>query len=352
MCILPRPDAPVPPLHAPARLLAAEARQQLAVQALAGQPVRALAQTHLVSRKFVARQREQARQALEQAFAPPRPDDDLLFTLPVTRPWLRQLVLGLVLIGHCPLRGVTELLGDLFDYSLSVGTVFNILHQAVAVARRINAGQDLSAVRVGAHDEIFQAGQPVLVGACAETTYCYLLSLEEHRDADTWGVRLLELAERGFAPQATIADAAAGLRAGHEQALPAVPCRGDVFHALREVRPLVRYLENRAYDALTARTKLQRQQAAAEKRRGRKQADLAQRLRYARLAEAQAVALADDVAALWRWLREDILAVAGPDRAGGSCMTSWSRSCVPGSPGAPIGSVRCAACWKTSVTTS
>jgi hypothetical protein len=54
----------------------------------------------------------------------------------------------------------------------------------------------------------------------------------------------------------------------------------------------------------------------SEKRHGRKQAALSQRLRYARPAEAQAVTLAEDVAVLLRWLRKDILAVAGPDVAG------------------------------------
>jgi hypothetical protein len=48
---------------------------------------------------------------------------------------------------------------------------------------------------------------------------------------------------------------------------------------LYEVGPLVRYLENRAYEAIDARTKLERKQAAAERRRGRKKQTLAQKLR-------------------------------------------------------------------------
>ena len=58
---------------------------------------------------------------------------------------------------------------------------------------------------------------PVL-GVHLRPTFCFLLSPEEHRDTDTWGIRLLELVDRGFAPQATIADFAAGLRAGHQEA--------------------------------------------------------------------------------------------------------------------------------------
>src|SRR5262249_2766803 len=151
-----------------------------------------------VSRKFVYRQLHQAQDALENAFAPPPADPPQLpYWLPVTRPWLQQLVLGLTLICHSSARGVCELLRDLFDHPLSLGPAHNILHQAVAAARRVNSRQGLACVRQGAHDEIFQAGRPVLVGADVASTYCYLLSLEEHRDALTWGVRLLELRGRG-----------------------------------------------------------------------------------------------------------------------------------------------------------
>ena len=306
------------PASCPAKALAPPQRQRLALDALTGSaPISRIAGRQRVSRKFVYHQAHKAQQALDHAFTPASParDDHVLFYLPVTKAWIRQFVLALILIGHCSFRGVTELLRDLFDYHTSVGTVHNIVDQAVATARPINERQDLSRVRIGADDEIFQSGRPVLVGIDTESTYCYLLRQEGHRDGDTWGVCLLELVDRGFAPEATIADFGSGLRAGHEQALPGVACRGDVFHALYELTPLIRYLENRAYEVIDARTTLERKQAAAERRQGRKKQDLAQKLRYARQAEAKAIALAGDVAVLARWLREDILAVAGPESA-------------------------------------
>jgi hypothetical protein len=58
---------------------------------------------------------------------------------------------------------------------------------AVVQARSCNGQQGLCGVRIGAHDEIFQSGRPVLVGSDADSTSCYLLSLEDHRDGDTWG---------------------------------------------------------------------------------------------------------------------------------------------------------------------
>jgi hypothetical protein len=298
----------------PAQRLLPQQRKQLAIEALARtETITGLAHQHEVSRKFVYQQIHTAEAALDEAFAPSPTRDEVLFNVSVTKSWLEQLVLGLVLICHSSTRGVTELLRDVFDHRVSLGTVHNIVHRAVAQAHKTNQDYDLSTIRIGLLDEIFQAGDPVLVGIDARSTFCFLLSLEEHRDADTWGVRLLELVDRGFDPKATVADFAAGLRAGHEEALPGRPCRGDVFHALYTIGPLVRYLENRAYEAIAVRTKLERKQATAERRQGRKDRSLVHKLSSARLAETKAIALADEVALLARWLRNDILAVAGPE---------------------------------------
>ena len=213
-------------------------RQDLAIQVLAGaETVSELAREHEVSRKFLYQQVHTAEKALSASLRTlQRRPDDVLFYLPVTKAWLRQLVLALVLICHSSSRGVVELLRDLFDYRISLGTVHNIVHSPVPHARRINQQYDLSTIRIGLLDEIFQADDPVLVGVDAQSTFCFLLSPEEHRDADTWGIRLLELVDRGFAPEATVADFGSGLRAGHQEALPEVPCRGDVFHALYDRR--------------------------------------------------------------------------------------------------------------------
>ena len=300
----------------PAKQLAPQQRRDLAIQVLAGtETVSELAREHEVSRKFLYQQVHTAQQALDSAFAPVLRSEEVLFYLPVTKSWLRQLVLALVFICHSSTRGVVELLRDLFDFRISLGTVHNIVHSPVAQARRINQQYDLSTIVIGLLDEIFQARDPVLVGVDAQSTFCFLLSPEEHRDADTWGVRLLELVDQGFAPQATIADFGSGLRAGHQEVLPEVPCRGDVFHALYHTGPLVRYLENRAYEAMNVCAKLERKQATTARRRGCKDQSLATKLSYARPAEAKAIVLADEVALLARWLRDDILSVAGPEYA-------------------------------------
>src|SRR4051812_10815243 len=108
MCILPadatETTSTAPPC--PAQRLLPPQRQNLALQALARtQPVTQLAQEHHVSRKFVYQLADKADQALHAAFTPQPDDDTVLFYLPITKAWLRQLVLALVLIGHSSLRG-------------------------------------------------------------------------------------------------------------------------------------------------------------------------------------------------------------------------------------------------------
>lgn len=300
-----------------AKLLGPEQRRELALNVLAGQQSASQTARELgVSRKFVAQQTATAQHALNDAFQPPPPADDaVLFWLPVKRCWIEQVVLSLTLTCHSSFRGAAEFCRDLFAYPIAHTTVRNIVQKAVAKARAINTSVDLSDVRVGALDEIFQNNQPVLVGCDADSTYCYLLSPEQHRDADTWGVRLLELKERGFAPEATIADFGSGLRAGQKEALPEVPCRGDVFHALRSVNRVATTLENQAYRAGEKHLELQAKQDSHCWHHGRKDQSLAMHIGQAARAEQQAIAVADDVQLLLAWLRQDILAVAGPCQA-------------------------------------
>jgi hypothetical protein len=303
------------PNGCPAKALRGSQRQQIGLDALAGtQTITALADDFGVSRKFVYRQAAIANQALDEAFSS-EPTDDVLFHLPVTKQWLRQLTLGLVLICHSPLRGVVELLRDLFDYPVSLGTVFNTVQAAIAPARQHNHTRDLSRIRIGAHDEIFQAGQPVLVGVDPLSSYCYLVSLEAHRDADTWGVRLLELQERGFHPDFVIADAGTALRAGQAEVMPDIPCRSDVFHALHDVHDVVTYLENRAYEAMAACADLEKKLARSKRRHGRANLSYVKQLGDAAKQQAQATQLADDMALLGDWLRFDVLGRAGPTHA-------------------------------------
>ena len=176
-------------------------RRNLSVQAIRRtESVAHLAQQHQVSRKFVYRQLAKATVAIDQAFEPAEPKDQkVLFYLPITKAWIHQLVLSLILICHSSFRGVLDILDAMFDYhDMSLGTIHNIVQQAVVSARRVNDSQDLSVIRIGDHDEIYQANRPVLVGIDHRSTYCYLLAVEDSCDETTWGVHLLDLSDHGL----------------------------------------------------------------------------------------------------------------------------------------------------------
>ncbi|MGB7414556.1 MAG: hypothetical protein WA902_10145 [Thermosynechococcaceae cyanobacterium] len=289
-------------------------RQELALQVLTkAEPITTLAHKQQVSRKFLYEQSNKANDALASAFATSNNDNDVLFNLPVTKAWLFQLILSLVLICHSSFRGVVELLRDLFDFPTSVGTIHNRLETASSAAAKVNQSQDLSAVGVGLHDEIFHGSKPVLVGIDAASTYCYLLEAADHRDADTWGYHLLNAAEQGLDPDYTIADAGAGLRAGQKEALGDKPCHGDVFHIQHQCQTLANSLTRKAMGATSRRQELEAKMAEA-KEQGQWN-HLSVPLGKARLQEKQALQLARDTKTLIEWLHHDVLQLAGPDHA-------------------------------------
>src|SRR3954467_9541853 len=296
------------------RPLSESNRKDLAIQALAGsETVSDLAARHGVSRKFVYQQTHKARAALDDAFSSTTPDEAVLFELAVTKTWLRQVIVALPLICRSSYRGVIEFLRDLLGLLVSVGYVHDVLQAATRQASAVNAEQDLSDIRVGLHDEIFQGATPVLAGVDATSTYCYLLAAERHRDADTWGVHLLDAAEQGLRPDYTIADAGRGLRAGQEAAWGDTPCHGDVFHIQRQCGGLADTLSRLAQGATSRRKTLQ----AGTGRVGQWHLDgeLVVQLELARHTEARASYLARDVRTLVQWLSHDVLALAGPDLA-------------------------------------
>jgi len=295
-----------------ARTMAGIQRRQLALDALAGvRSVTQLAHDNEVSRKFVYQQAAKGAAALDQCFAQSSAEQEVLFTLPVTRQWLEAFMLELMLNGHSPMRGVQQIIEDLFPATVSLGTIHNVVYAAAKRAQVLHAEEDLSAIRVGAHDEIFQAGQPVLVGADADSTYCYLLALAQGRGETEWGAQLLDLGAKGLHPDYTVADFGRGLRAGQAAAWPGIPCHGDVFHVERAVSQVVVYLEHRALRSMAAVETLSAQMQRAKKHhQGRR---LSAALAAAREEEGAALDVADDVACLARWLAQDVLAIAGPD---------------------------------------
>jgi hypothetical protein len=251
-----------------AKEMTSEQRQQISLQGLAhSEPISQLAKRNQVSRRFVYRQMAKGKEALDRTFNSRESEPKVLFWIPVTKSWLRQVVLALVLCCHSSFRGVIAFFRDILDESISLGTIHNLLNETREQACRINAAQELSRVREGANDELFQSGKPVLVGIDQHSLYCYLLAAEEHRDAETWAIHLWDLEQQGLHPDRIIADGGKGLRAGQALAWPNVPCEADIFHGLREMKRLSNYLERQAYGAMNRCIKVEQQMERAKKKK-------------------------------------------------------------------------------------
>ena len=237
-----------------AATLPSKTRIQLAIRTMTrSEPVSRIAAQENVSRKYLYCQKQKAETALDKAFSPVDDASDVLFTLPVTRAWLHQLVLSLALTCHSSYRGIIQLLIDMFDTSASLGDIHNQLQAAAKQAAAINKTQELSSIQVGLHDEIFQGNKPILVGIDAASTYCYLLAEAQHRDEVTWGVHLLDAKAQGLNPDYTIADAAKGLRSGQRAVFGELPCHGDVFHIQHQCETLANLLTRLAKGATSRR---------------------------------------------------------------------------------------------------
>ena len=84
-------------------------------------------------------------------------------------------------------------LKTIFNYSLSLGAVFNVIDEAAGKAAAINESYDLSSIQTSAADELFHRNKPILAVVDIESRFCPLLVNANDRDYETWGIHLFDL---------------------------------------------------------------------------------------------------------------------------------------------------------------
>ena len=231
-----------------ARQLSSLQRKLIGTQAITNN-ITHIASANQVSRNFVYNQKDKALLGIEKAFTPA--PTGVLYHIPVTVEWVKSFALGLALHCKASYRGIQKMLEDLLDYSMSLGSISNLMNETALVAKAHNQAQDLSKVRLGAHDEMYAYGRPILAGIDIPSFYCYLLSQEKSRDTVTWAINLLDLQKQGFNPERVIADDADGLRNAHAMVMGDIPCDYDHFHISKDMMDLRRFLKNRLRTAET-----------------------------------------------------------------------------------------------------
>ena len=162
-----------------------------------------------------------------------------------------KLVVSLALDGFASEEGIKRVLKNNFGKHISMGKISQILTKAADRAAEFDASIDLSGIRQGANDEIFQCGLPVLTGIDPVSTYIYLLQQENDRSAPTWQAAMETCKARNLNLEASISDFGTGLLSGIPKAFPDAVIQPDLFHWLMELGKEISSQERKAYSLLS-----------------------------------------------------------------------------------------------------
>ena len=153
----------------------------IALQALQKeQTISALSRTHGCSRTTVYKQQDKALTAANKAFD--ADDAAVLFYFPVTKKVIEQIVISLFSICKSSFRDIIFFLKTIFDYSLSLGSIFTILECASTKAACINQSYALNTIQTSAADELFHRNKPFLAVVDIESRFCPILVKAAPRD--------------------------------------------------------------------------------------------------------------------------------------------------------------------------
>ena len=288
--------------------LTSDTKTSIVLDSLSGIGITQTANKNEVCRNTVYSLKDKAISAITDLFAD-RDDNTVLFYLPVSRAFIHQVVLALILICKSSYRDVIQFLQDVFDLPISLGNVAKIVDIASHHAESINRSYDLAPIRQSASDEVFHRNKPILTTVDINSRFCAMLEKEDHRDADSWGVHLLDMVDRGFQPDINISDQASGIKKAFEDVFPNTELRFDHFHIIKATKDLLRFLKNRKKSAATKAINLYlRMDKARMKGKGQR---LSARLVSANNAMVTAEMLYEHVDILCTWLQYDVLQLPG-----------------------------------------
>jgi len=226
-------------------------KRNLALQSLSKQnSISNLSRTYGCSRTTVHLQKNTALLAINKAFDEEN-ENTLLYDLPITKNYIKQVVLSLFLICKSSFRDIIFFLKDIFDYSISLGSIYTILDEEAEKAENVNQSYNLSSIKISTADELFHRNKPHLAIVDIPSRFCPLLVKADKRDYETWGIHLLNLMNKGYAPETAIIDGAKGLLKGHEEVLPDTKIRYDHFHMLKDMSDCRRFLKNKTLSSTT-----------------------------------------------------------------------------------------------------
>lgn len=264
-----------------------------------------LAEEYGVSRKFLYGLRDKALAAISLGLLPQKPGRKAnSHVLQVDRAFIRRAIAVFLSVVPGTVRTIQLVLELLFGVHRSVGTICQTAQEVGQAAAEHHQSLPLNLLALAEADEIFQGRRPCLTLVEGRSFLVLNLSAEEHRDATTWGSRLLDVQNQGVQFLDLASDGARGIRAGVEAAQLALPLRPDLFHLIREAHRVTRRLESRAYRAIETAERARRaaQEKQAPKRRRGAPLKVKVALPQAQAEECQAIEHVD----VWEWLFHEI----------------------------------------------
>ena len=294
----------------PLKRIPSATKCEMALQALGGQQtITELAKNYQCSRTTVHAQKSRALEAATNAFD--ETDEEVLFTIAVTKSFIHMVVVALYAVCGSSYRGIMLFLESVFGYSISLGSVFNILDSAADKAKTINDSYALNAIRSSAADELFHRNKPILGVVDIESRFCASLKKEDDRDHETWAKHLFYLKERGYEPETSIIDSAKGLIKGHQTALPKTTLRYDHFHFIRDLKDCGRFLKNQVASRQTKALNLVRREEKAQDAQKKEAYVQAVSAAMKELGELEKTSATFEILACW--IQHDVLQLAGYD---------------------------------------
>lgn len=234
-------------------------RFTIGCQALFQIPVSSIADQYKISRTYVYNLKDNASRLIYGMEQNPLQAVDIfcetcipdIQIIAADEPFYEKMIISLALDGFASEEGIQRFLAANFQKHFSIGKISRILNRAADRAAEFDASIDLSGIRQGANDEIFQCGMPVLTGIDPVSTYIYLLQQEEDRSARTWQAAMEACKARNLNLDVSISDFGTGLLSGIPKAFPSAVIQPDLFHLMMELGKEISSQERKAYAMLS-----------------------------------------------------------------------------------------------------
>ena len=166
---------------------------------------------------------------------------------------LTKEILSLRLEGKCPILGISQLLKRKGMCNDSIGYISELLNEiGMELSPMISKQKGIIYEVVWASDEIFSAGQPVLITVDPVSTAILGIELGANRQFQTWESHWRSVLDAGIIPIYLTSDEGTGMQAARKIVFPKVVHQTDTFHAIpHHLGKLFHILEQQTYAAIS-----------------------------------------------------------------------------------------------------